>query len=65
MSMFPPDKKEDCFQVAIVLWSGLHGIHSLASTGKLGIVTSETVNALNNEMIANIMAGLKSRYSVA
>ncbi len=65
MPMFPPEKREECFQAATVLWSGLHGVYSLANAGKLGIVTSETVSALTDEMIANILAGLKSRYSVA
>ena len=62
MPLFPHDKKEECFQAAVVLWSGLHGVYSLASTGKLGIVTDEAVNVLTDEMIANIMAGLKVRF---
>ena len=47
------------YQEATALWSGLHGISSLAAAGKLGIVTSETVNALAEVLVGNFIVGLK------
>ncbi len=55
------NQSERSYQAATALWSGLHGICSLAAAGKLGIVTSDTVNALAEVMVGNFIVGLKAR----
>ena len=46
---------------ARVLWASLHGIWSLASSGKLDLVTSETTAEMAETLIDNYLAGLKAR----
>ena len=53
------NQTERSYQEATALWSGLHGICSLAAAGKLGFVTSETVNALAEVMVGNFIVGLR------
>ena len=40
------------------LWCGVHGICSLAVTGKLEINDAESINALTDSLINNYLAGL-------
>ena len=47
------------FQAAAALWGGLHGIYSLSSAGKLGLVTPETVDELSAVLVRNFVAGLR------
>lgn len=54
------NRSERSYQAATALWSGLHGICSLAAAGKLGIVTSSTVNALAEVLVGNFIVGLKA-----
>jgi AcrR family transcriptional regulator len=54
------NRTERSYQMATALWSGLHGICSLAAAGKLGIVTTETVNGLADALVDNFIAGLKA-----
>jgi AcrR family transcriptional regulator len=61
--LFTPRQEKQRFQAARVLWCGLHGICSLASTGKLGVVTSESVEAMADSLVANYVAGLRDRVS--
>jgi len=63
--MFTTSQHEQKIHAAIVLWGGLHGITSLANSGKLGFLTTETINVLADEMIANVLAGVKRRYGAA
>lgn len=53
------NQSEQSYQTATALWSGLHGICSLAAAGKLGFVTSDTVNALAEVMVRNFIIGLR------
>jgi AcrR family transcriptional regulator len=61
--LFPPGSDREKHQAAVVLWSGLHGIASLAAAGKLGIVTSDTASILTTMLVTNFVAGLESRQA--
>ncbi len=61
--LLPDSEKEQSYQAAIALWSGLHGISSLAASGKLGIITSDTVNGLSEMLVRNFIAGLRLQRS--
>lgn len=50
------EKKIDLASKAV--WCGVHGICSLAVTGKLEISDTESVNALTDSLINNYLAGL-------
>ena len=56
--LFPSGRENENYPAALVLWSGLHGIHSLVATGKLGIVTSETAKALSELLVKIFFGGL-------
>ncbi len=56
--LFPPGREKENYLAALVLWSGLHGINSLAATGKLGIMTSENANALSDLLVDIFFGGL-------
>ena len=45
---------------ARVLWCGVHGICSLALTGKLGLVTSESVRVMIESLVRNYLDGLRN-----
>jgi AcrR family transcriptional regulator len=45
-------------RAARVLWAGVHGITSLATTDKLSSVTSEDAVALVDDLVLNYLAGL-------
>ena len=59
--LFPPGREKENYLAALVLWSDLHGINSLAATGKLGIVTSENAEALSDLLVAIFFGGLMHR----
>ncbi len=44
---------------ARTLWAGLHGICSLSSSGKLQIVSTQSVRAMAEGLVANYVAGLR------
>ncbi len=52
--------ERESFQAAVALWGGMHGIYSLSSAGKLGLVTPETVDELSAVLVRNFLAGLKN-----
>ena len=54
----PGGREDENYLAALVLWSGLHGIHSLMATGKLGIVTSETAKVLSDLLVSIFFGGL-------
>ena len=56
-SFFPVGQEEQRYHSARVLWSGLHGICSLARAGALPKSESET--AMANSLITNYVAGLR------
>ncbi len=45
-------------RAARVLWAGVHGITSLATTDKLASVTTEDAEALVDDLVRNYLAGL-------
>ena len=61
--LLPDGEKEQSHAAATALWSGLHGICSLAASGKLGMVTSETVDGLSEVLVRNFIAGLRAQPS--
>ncbi len=61
--LLPDSEKEQNDQAATALWSGLHGISSLAAAGKLGFATSDTVNGLSEVLVRNFIAGLQLQRS--
>jgi len=52
-----PERRE----AASVLWSGLHGICSLAQDGRLSLVSAQSVPQMARSLIANYLAGLRTR----
>ncbi len=56
--LIPPGRENENYLAALVLWGGLHGLNSLAATGKLGIVTSETAKALSDLLVEIFFGGL-------
>ncbi len=46
---------------AQVLWAGLHGIWSLARTGKLGMVSSDPADNLSRSLVETYIAGLRAK----
>ncbi|NNG03184.1 MAG: TetR/AcrR family transcriptional regulator [Inquilinus sp.] len=59
--LFAADQKRDRARAARVLWCGLHGICSLARSGKLGVVTGESVPDLTEALLTTYFAGLRAR----
>jgi AcrR family transcriptional regulator len=59
--LFPDGSEQERLQAAAVLWSSLHGIHSLAASGKMGLISSESVTAMTEVLIHNFVAGLSQR----
>ncbi len=58
--LFGPRRKRQRVQAAQVLWCGLHGIGSLASSGKLGLVSDRSVAELSYVFIRTYLAGLEA-----
>ncbi len=56
--LFGPGDGDACRNAARVLWSGVHGIRSLAATGKLGVVADETVAAMTRNLVRTYLRGL-------
>lgn len=48
-------------QAARVLWSAVHGITSLSTSGKLVIVTPQAASVLAEDLVRTYLAGLKVR----
>ncbi|CAA6604310.1 Regulatory protein TetR [Rhodospirillaceae bacterium LM-1] len=56
--LFKPSENRNRAEAALVLWASLHGIGSLASSGKLDIVTTCQPDRLVRTLIVNFVAGL-------
>lgn len=56
--LFPPGRERDNHLAALVLWSGLHGIHSLAAMGKLAVISTEDGKALSDFLVQVFLDGL-------
>lgn len=59
--LFDESERAERIRAARVLWCSMHGISSLARSGKLGIITGETVTAMSDQLIASYTAGLRAR----
>lgn len=46
---------------ALVLWSSLHGICSLALAGKLDLVAVQSVSEMADSLVKNYLSGLRAR----
>ena len=52
-------------RAARVLWCAMHGICSLARSGKLGIVSGDSVEAMASQLILTYTAGLRTPVAAA
>lgn len=57
--LFGTEDSEAKAAAARTLWAGLHGICSLSSSGKLQIVSSQSVRAMAEGLVENYVAGLR------
>ena len=55
---FPPGANDERQLAARTLWASLHGIISLAKSGKLHVVTSETGRDMARHLVVTYLAGL-------
>ena len=62
-SLFGPRRRRQRLRAARVLWCGLHGICSLASGGKLGLVTDQSVADMAKAFVATYLKGLTASES--
>ncbi len=63
--LFAESERAERGRAARVLWCAMHGICSLARSGKLGIVSPDSVDAMADQLIANYTAGLRTKRSPA
>ena len=64
-SVLPDADEEEAFQAAAVLWSGLHGINSLAVSGKIGLISTDSVGAMTDLMVRSYLRGLPATFKNA
>ncbi len=55
-----PDSDEDAKKAARVLWSGIHGIASLAMGGHLDVVSGESPERMARDMVVRYVTGIKA-----
>lgn len=59
--LFAPGEEKELREAAAVLWSGLHGICTLAQDGRLSLVSAQSVPQMAQSLIANYLTGLRAR----
>lgn len=59
--LFAPGEEKDLREAAAVLWTGLHGICTLAQDGRLSLVSAQSVPQMARSLIANYLTGLRAR----
>jgi AcrR family transcriptional regulator len=59
--LFAAGEEDERREAASVLWSGLHGICSLAQDGRLTLVSAQSVPQMAQSLIANYLVGLRAR----
>lgn len=59
--LFGEDETEARANAAGILWAALHGITSLAESGKLSAVSGRSVEAMTQTLVKTFIAGLKAR----
>ncbi|NKB58512.1 MAG: TetR family transcriptional regulator [Alphaproteobacteria bacterium] len=57
--LFPDGDSDATGHAARILWAGLHGICSLSDSGKLQVVTTQSVRAMAEGLVANYVTGLR------
>jgi hypothetical protein len=62
--IMPHGDQASILRAARVLWAGVHGITSLATTDKLSNVTAETAQVLMDDLVQNYLAGLQHRRAM-
>lgn len=55
---FDPDAEPSRHRAARVLWSAVHGITSLSTSGKLSIITTEDSKLLVDDLVGHYLKGL-------
>ncbi len=63
--LLPSAEQATVARAARVLWASVHGITSLSTADKLSTVTTESANALVDDLVTTFLAGLKSQQPVA
>jgi len=58
--LFEPSQESLVEEAVQVLWASLHGIGSLATSGKLEVVTSRSVSDLTRSLVVHYVGGLKA-----
>jgi AcrR family transcriptional regulator len=58
--LFRPGDTRELHEAAAVLWSGLHGICTLAQDGRLSLVNARSVPQMARSLIAHYLAGLRA-----
>ena len=61
--LFGPRRRRQRLQAARVMWCGLHGICSLGSGAKLGLVTDQSVADMAKAFVATYLRGLATPES--
>lgn len=59
--LIPGDPGPARHRAARVLWSGVHGVHALGVSSKLGIVSAATVSDMTHDLIRTFLAGLAAK----
>lgn len=57
--LFPADRQQDLRDAARLLWSAVHGVCSLASSDKLGVVTTVPLDEAVQRLISMLLAGMQ------
>ena len=58
---FRPEDTQAKVRSARVLWSAVHGITSLSTSGKLSIITTQAAGELAEDLVRTYLAGLGGR----
>lgn len=58
--LYPPSREADLADAVRALWSGLHGVCSLAASNKLAIVSGRSPRDLARLLVRNFVAGLRA-----
>jgi AcrR family transcriptional regulator len=63
--LFAPGEEEEKHGAARILWASLHGICSLSNTGKLKVVTTQSVREMSAALVTHFVTGLAARRAGA
>ena len=58
--LFPAEDDPRCGEAARVLWASMHGIFSLAGSGKLAVVSRDPVQQMADHLIETYIRGLET-----